>query len=498
MQPIGYRLLCERYGLNPIPHFVESFIQRGGSRRLERSDGREKRFYPHNTLRVGDDDFSQLEFAFKHEGLNLGILAPLFRKMDPETVRRGVMGKPFGTYSRKIWYLYEFLAENTLDFSLPEGRSAPGYLLLASPNAYFTARAIPSPRHRISDNLPGSRLFCPMIRRTPLIESFIAMRLDERCRETIRSFPQELLNRAINYLYLSETKTSFEIEGEKPGSEKTARFVALLKNAGKVKGLDEKTLVSLQKSTVDPRYAAAAFRTVQNFVGHTLVDGEIVDYVCPKPEDVGSLMEGLRQAYDRMLGSGIHPVVVAGAISFAFVLVHPFEDGNDRLHRFLIHHILSRTGFAPPDLVFPVSAVMLAKKKDYDALLETFSVPLTERIDYAFDRDGFLKVSGETADLYRYPDMTRFVEGLFGFVQKTVEARIPGELRLLEGFDRARPAILEVVDMPDRKADLFIRLVVQGNGSMNGGKRKRLFGELTDEEVERMTAIVREAFGITP
>ena len=52
--------------------------------------------------------------------------------------------------------------------------------------------------------------------------------------------------------------------------------------------------------------------------------------------------------------------------------------------------------------------------------------------------------------------------------------------------------------MPDRKADLFIRLVVQGNGSMNGGKRKRLFGELSNEEVERMTAIVREAFGIKP
>ena len=72
------------------------------------------------------------------------------------------------------------------------------------------------------------------------------------------------------------------------------------------------------------------------------------------------------------------------------------------------------------------------------------------------------------------------------------------ELRLLQGFDRARPAILEVVDMPDRKADLFTRLVVQGNGIMNAGKRKRLFGELTDEEVERMTEIVRETFGMTP
>jgi Fic family protein len=37
----------------------------------------------------------------------------------------------------------------------------------------------------------------------------------------------------------------------------------------------------------------------------------------------------------------------------AFVYIHPFDDGNGRLHRYLIHHVLSRTRFTPAGLVLP-------------------------------------------------------------------------------------------------------------------------------------------------
>ena len=46
----------------------------------------------------------------------------------------------------------------------------------------------------------------------------------------------------------------------------------------------------------------------------------------------------------RVLESRIDPVVAATVSSFAFVFIHPFEDGNGRIHRFLIHYMLSKRG----------------------------------------------------------------------------------------------------------------------------------------------------------
>ncbi|MDO8948253.1 MAG: hypothetical protein Q7U88_14030 [Desulfocapsaceae bacterium] len=48
-----------------------------------------------------------------------------------------------------------------------------------------------------------------------------------------------------------------------------------------------------------------------------------------------------------------------------------FETG--RIHRFLIHDILSRRGLIPKGLMFPVSAAMLKNPALYDSPLELFS-----------------------------------------------------------------------------------------------------------------------------
>jgi Fic family protein len=56
------------------------------------------------------------------------------------------------------------------------------------------------------------------------------------------------------------------------------------------------------------------------------------------------------------------PVVAAAMLAFGFVYVHPFEDGNGRIHRYLI---LAKRGFNPPGMVFPVSATILDRIDDY-------------------------------------------------------------------------------------------------------------------------------------
>lgn len=133
---------------------------------------------------------------------------------------------------------------------------------------------------------------------------------------------------------------------------------------------------------VDPHYAATGWRTFQNFVGETTVDfRKEVHFICPQPEDVSSLMSGWMALTTRMLDDAVEPVVAAAVAAFAFVFIHPFEDGNGRIHRFIVHHVLSRTGFSPDDLIFPVSAAIVRDKRSYDAVLERFSQPLFAAID---------------------------------------------------------------------------------------------------------------------
>jgi hypothetical protein len=50
------------------------------------------------------------------------------------------------------------------------------------------------------------------------------------------------------------------------------------------------------------------------------------------------------------------------------------------------------------------------------------------------------------------------------------------------------------VDLPDRRLDLFIRFCLQNSGQLSRKKRQSHFAELTDTEVEDLTAAVRAGY----
>jgi len=84
-------------------------------------------------------------------------------------------------------------------------------------------------------------------------------------------------------------------------------------------------------------------------------------------------MAGLIEANDRMRADGLDPVLQAAATAFGFVYLHPFQDGNGRVHRYLIHDVMAERKFTPPGMVFPVSSVMLDRIDDYRAALRSSS-----------------------------------------------------------------------------------------------------------------------------
>src|SRR5215203_3944148 len=100
---------------------------------------------------------------------------------------------------------------------------------------------------------------------------------------------------------------------------------------------------------------------------------EHVHFVFAKPEDLANLMNGWMRTMENLRHSKVDPVCAAAAASFGFVFIHPFEDGNGRIHRFLIDQELASSGFLPHQMLFPVPAVMMRDRSRYDEILEDFS-----------------------------------------------------------------------------------------------------------------------------
>jgi len=483
----------ERFGIEVIPNWHRSVVAITGTRRINSTGGVTVEVYP-SKYWPGDTLGDHLEFALKYDGTNLAILASLFQEVAEGDFLEYVRSKPTGKYARRLWFLYEFLTGKTLPL---DNVKRGNYIDLLEPDEYYTvlpARQVR--RQRINDNLPGDSRFSPMVRRTDTLRDFEMADLPRRCRQVLSAYSPELLKRALGYLYTKETKSSFEIEHIKPTSTRTERFVALLQLAEREDFCEKTQLIELESRIVDPRFRDSAYRSSQNYVGEAIAwQKEKIHFACPKPEDLADLMEGLTAAHKRMDTSDMSAVIHAAAIAYGFVFLHPFEDGNGRIHRFLIHNILARRGFTPEGIMFPISASMLKNPADYDASLEAFSRHLMTLVEYSLDGEGRMTVHNDTARWYRYIDMTPQAEALFRFIDQTIDRELARELAFLANYDETKKTIQEIVDMPDRKIDLFIRFCLQNNCRLSARKRASHFDSLSDREIARMEQAVLSAYG---
>ncbi|MBR1836965.1 MAG: Fic family protein [Kiritimatiellae bacterium] len=491
MDSIGYQFLVDSFALDVCEPCLRSFRGAGSVASVRRDGWREERVVPARMAPKDDSWQSHLAFALKHEGVNLEILKAFFAAVPESELRDFVLSRRTGRTCRRTGFFYEWLTGRRLDIpDLGTGNYVPavdGTMQLALPDT--AARR--APRFRILDNLPGTPSFCPLLRFTPALRRLSSETLRREADALIAGYPPELLYRAVNYLYVKETKSSFEIERETPGQRRMEDFVALLRETPAPRW-DEQWFVSLQRRVVDPRYADSGWRKTQVYVGQTLAPGqERVHYVAPRADDLPGLMDGWLDSASRLLAApGPDSVALAAAISFAFVFLHPFDDGNGRIHRFLLHDVLRRSGFTPEGAVLPVSAVLLRHPVLYDRMLESVSSRIMPRLRWTMDDRGEVSVRGDPADLYRYIDFTFVAENFAEVVGETIRTEWKTELDFLRNYDRARERMRDVVDLPDRKADLFFRLVVQNGGRLSSRKRD-FFAELSDGEVAALEAACR-------
>ena len=446
----------------------------------------DKRYWP------GDTFADHLTFALRHETLDLLLLKRIFDAVEPKVVEEFVRKTPTGIPARRAWFLYEFLTGRVLDIPDDPGGT---FVDVLDAKTYFTAMPRLSRRHRVRDNLLGTGTFCPIIRRTKLLTEFIDSGLEKRAAETLGRTGAHLVARAASFLLLADSRASFEIEGERPPRTRLERWGRAVLQAGKNR-LTLEEIVRLQGVLIeDARFVRVGLRPDGVFLGERDHNGDpLPEFIGARPADLQNLMTAMLEANDRMSGEGIDPVLQAAATAFGFVYIHPFQDGNGRIHRCLIHHVLAERKFAPPGMVFPVSSVMYDRIDEYRKTLQRHSGPLMEFIDWRPTPERNVEVLNDTADLYRYFDATQAAEFLYACVQRTVEQDLPREIEYLRRHDEALHRIMDTVEMPDRLAENLLMFIRQNKGQLPNRRRTKEFAKLTDKEVGMLEEIVHEAF----
>jgi len=438
---------------------------------------------------------SHIVFALKYEGIDLYILKKLFQYTKGEPVISMIKKEPTSQYSRRVWFLYEWLIGKTLE--IPDLKTGT-YIEIVNPKLQFTGSSINSTRHRIKNNLPGTPGFCPMIRKTEQIESLIAKDLSGSIEKGLDGRDKELIRRTAAFLLLKDSKASFAIEGEYPPNLRARNWGKVIGQAGK-KQLTIEELERLQDIVIGTKKLKnMGLRTQEGFIGEHDRDtfSPLPDHISAKIKDLPSLMKGLLDTNNLLQKSGYDPVLAATTVAFGFLFIHPFSDGNGRIHRYMIHHILTRMGYTKRGMIFPVSAAILNRIDEYQSILELYSSQRIDLIEWEPTADHNVKILSDTIDIYRYYDLTIQVEFLYECIEETIEQIIPDELDYLEKYDRITQYINSYLSLPDTKVDLLIKFLDQNNGKLPKNKRQKEFNDLTDEETSSIEEFFQSIFEI--
>jgi Fic family protein len=485
----GYSALIQAHDLKiPLPDHLCAVGTKHKKYDYERWHIFTPRHKPEDTLH------GHLVFALKYEGIDLGVLNALFQTIDAQEIKEIIHSEPTGSYSRKLWFLWEWLCDDQLDI---EDARTGNYVPLIDSKLQYEGKSYPSKRHRVRNNLPGTRHFCPLIRKTKKLEQFIGKALSQKAVENIGQTHPDLLSRAAAFLLLKDSKASYTIEGESPPHGRIERWGRIIGQAGQ-RSLSIPELERLQTLVIsDNRFIEPGLRKEGGFVGqHDRSTGmPMPDHISARPDDLKALMDGLIETYELLCKDNFDPVLLATVLAFGFVFIHPFEDGNGRIHRYLFHHVLAEKSFVAKGLIFPVSAVILERIEEYKKILEHFSKPRLDLIEWRPTEQNNVEVLNKTIDLYRYFDATKQAEFFFECVEETVNKTLPEEVAYLKKYDMLNEFIKNYIDMPDKLVDLLIRFLAQNNGKLSKRAREREFAKLTDIEIQAIMQTYEEIFG---
>ena len=507
---IGAAWLAATYGLEPVmPLSVLSRI--GGRRATQRVEDVATETYV-EAMRPAGNLRGHLTFHLKHEVPHFELLSRLFEKIDPHELAAWVADEPTGQYARRAGFLYEFLTGRQLSIDAQIGG---GYIDAINDRTLVTAskgREVPNRRWRVRDNLPGTRAFCPVLRKTPALLQAIALDVSALLHELAVEFGEEVLMRSAVWMTLRESKSSFAIEGEANQSDRIQRFADVLaRRTGRGSWpVDHASLAELQSAILGQRTTLQHFGIRQSpvFVGEVVRYQEIVHYVAPPAEDIAAILDVMKTLLERTQGQS--PVMRSAVAAFGFVYIHPLADGNGRVHRFLINDILRRDGFVKDPMILPVSSLITrdpAERRGYDRILDDISQPLMRSLAglYEFTTtptvypDGisssFIFKGNDTArHAWRMLDLTGHVSYLANVLHRTIREDMREESRYLRSHALARASIKEIIEMPDMQIDRVIRSAQTNQGKLSHVLAKEIPALQQEGSWDAIRLVIEQAF----
>ncbi|MEM6602436.1 MAG: Fic family protein [Pseudomonadota bacterium] len=485
--PVGYAALIHVYELQvPLPLVLSSIGTRHSLFQKDNWKIFTPRHIPDLTLE------GQLVFALKYEGLDLLVLKKLFEVASAQEILEMIVSKPTSSYMRRIWFLYEWLLNQKLDL---DDAKQGNYVNIVDEAQQYASEAINSTRHRVKNNLPGTREFCPLIFKTPIIEAYIQKNLSDQAQQIVGNVSADIMARTAAFLLLKDSKSSYAIEGEAPAHNRIQRWGKAIAEAGKYP-LDLQELLRLQKVVIgDSRFIHLGLRDEGGFIGIHEQENRmpLPDHISARHEDLSSLIQGIID-FDHHFASHMDAVLAAAVLAFGFVYIHPFEDGNGRIHRYLMHHILSMRQFNPSGVIFPVSAAILSRIDEYRAVLESYSRRLLPFIKWEPTEKMNVRVLNDTADFYRYFDATRHVEFLYSCVEQTIHIDLPEEIEFLKKYDAFKLRIESFLEMPSSTINLLFSFLKQNEGKLSKRAKDKEFSALEEHEITYIEDVYNEIF----
>ncbi|MBS0342610.1 MAG: Fic family protein [Proteobacteria bacterium] len=415
-----------------------------------------------------------LFFALKHEGTNLQVAILALKKIPGEALASAFATSPASGYARLACYLWEHAHGKTLEVAAP-ARGA--HHKVFDEARYLTGPTQRNQRWRVDFNGIGTPRYCVTVERTPAIEALLGENTLDRVAEFLARTDQALIDRTVNWAYLSETESSYEIERERPSDSKAQAFARLLARAQEKEPITEEYLVALQNLAVrNPLDQASGFRTTQNRLRNDLRGALGVTYLPPPPECLPDVMDGIMHlANGAAAGNALDPLVLASLVSFAFVFAHPFMDGNGRISRFLFHKVACTDPRLRNGLVLPVSMAMKRHEREYLQALQSFSKPARAlwKVAQLGDNDFEQEFLGD-ADIYRYWDATRCVEFGLAMASEALRHDLHNELGFLQRYDAVYRAVNDAVDMNNADMVHLVRSIVENSGTLSKNRRRQL------------------------